>query len=91
MCNNIESTALFSSTVTGDTYKINHYFNCDSKCLFYLITCRTCKLNIQVRPVTLFGSNRPIAGVVLEKQRDVTNANKNICMKTFYKMIIMAF
>ena len=25
--------------VTGVTYKINHYFNCDSKCLVYLITC----------------------------------------------------
>ena len=44
VCNNIESTDLFSSTVTGETYKINHYFNCDSKCLVYLITCRTCKL-----------------------------------------------
>ena len=26
------------------TYKINHYFNCDSKCLVYIITCHTCKL-----------------------------------------------
>ena len=24
-------------------HKINHYFNCDSKCLAYLITCRTYK------------------------------------------------
>ena len=39
MCNNTGSTDLFSSTVTGETYKINHYFNCDSKCLVYLITC----------------------------------------------------
>ena len=30
-CNNIESTDIFSSTVTGETYEINHYFNCDSK------------------------------------------------------------
>ena len=42
--NNIESTDLFSSTVTGEKHKINHYFNFDSKCLVYLITCRTCKL-----------------------------------------------
>ena len=41
---NIESTDLFSSTATGETYKIKHYFKCDSKCLVYLITCRTCKL-----------------------------------------------
>ena len=44
VCNNIESTDLFSSTATGERYKINHYFKCDSKCLVYLITCRTCKL-----------------------------------------------
>ena len=42
VCNNIESTDFFSSTVTGNTYKINHYFNCNSKCSVYLI-CRTCK------------------------------------------------
>ena len=41
---NIESTDLFSSTATGETYKIKHYFKCDSKCLVYLTTCRTCKL-----------------------------------------------
>ena len=44
MCDNFESTDLVFSTVTGGTYKINHYFNCDSKLLVYLITCRTCKL-----------------------------------------------
>ena len=42
--NNIESTNLFSNTVTAELYTINHYFNYDSKCLVYLITCRTCKL-----------------------------------------------
>ena len=42
--NNIESADLFSSTVTGETYKINHCFNCDSKCSVYLITYQTCKL-----------------------------------------------
>ena len=25
-------------------HKINHYFNCDGKCLVYLITNRTCEL-----------------------------------------------
>ena len=91
VCNNIESTDPFSSTVTGETYKINHYFNCDNKGLVYLITCRTCKPQYKVRPVTPFGSVRTITGAVLEKQRGVKNTNKNICMNTFYKMIIMVF
>ena len=33
---NIEITDLFSSAVTEETYKINYYFNCDSKYLVYL-------------------------------------------------------
>ena len=44
VCDNIERTDLFSNTVTREAYKINHYFNCGSKCLLYLITCWTCKV-----------------------------------------------
>ena len=40
--NNIDSADLFFSTVTGNTYKINQYFICDSKYLIYLI-CQTFK------------------------------------------------
>ena len=43
------------------------------------------------RPVTPFRSVGIIAGSVLENQRRVKNENKNICMKKFYKMIIMVF
>ena len=34
---------LFTSTVTGETYIINHKFNCNDKCLVYLLTCNCCK------------------------------------------------
>ena len=34
--------SIFSSTVTGDTFKINHSFNCDNKCLICLVTCKRC-------------------------------------------------
>ena len=33
VCNNIEETETFSSTVTGETYKINHHLCCNDKCL----------------------------------------------------------
>ena len=33
VCNNIEETETFSSTVTGETYKINHHLCCNGKCL----------------------------------------------------------
>ena len=42
VCNNVTDTSTFSSTVTGDTFKINHSLNCDNKCLIYLMTCKQC-------------------------------------------------
>ena len=42
MCNNIEETEIFSSTVTGETYKSNHHLCCNGKCLIYLLTCNDC-------------------------------------------------
>ena len=42
VCNNVADTSTFSSTVTGDTFKINHSLNCDDKCLIYLVTCKQC-------------------------------------------------
>ena len=32
----------FTSTVTQNTCKINHQFNCSKKCLVYLLTCNKC-------------------------------------------------
>ena len=42
VCVNLCETDTFSSTVTGETCKINHKFNCDDKCLIYLCTCEGC-------------------------------------------------
>ena len=41
-CKNIKETDIFESFVTKRTYKINHSFNCDSKCLIYLLSCKVC-------------------------------------------------
>ena len=37
---------LFSSTLSGESYKTNHYFNCENKWLVYLVTCQTYKLQV---------------------------------------------
>ena len=42
MCNNIEETDTFSSTVTGKIYKFNHDLCCNDKCLIYLLTSKVC-------------------------------------------------
>ena len=36
---NITKTDTFTSTATGETFKINHRFDCNEKWLVYLMTC----------------------------------------------------
>ena len=39
-CKNINVTDSFTSSVTKNTYKINHKLNCHGKCLIYFLTCK---------------------------------------------------
>ena len=41
-CSNIKKCDTFTSHVTTETFKINHHFNCNSKCLIYLFSCKVC-------------------------------------------------
>ena len=43
-CINVKNTDTFQSFVTKESYKINHHFNCDSKCVVYLLSCKVCGL-----------------------------------------------
>ena len=38
VCLNIQETDTFTSTTTGESFKINHKLNCDNNCLIYLLT-----------------------------------------------------
>ena len=40
VCLNVNETSPSTSSVTHETYKINHKFDCNSKCLIYLLTCK---------------------------------------------------
>ena len=43
VCTNVTETDIFSGTVTGKTFQINHELNCDDKCLIYLLKYKVCK------------------------------------------------
>ena len=43
-CLNVNNTDVFQSFVTKESYKINHKFDCDSKCIIYLFSCKACRL-----------------------------------------------
>ena len=42
VCLNIQETDTFTSTTTGESFKINHKLNCDDNCLIYLLICKCC-------------------------------------------------
>ena len=43
VCTNVTETDTFSSTITRETFQINHELNCDDKCLIYFLKCKVCK------------------------------------------------
>ena len=42
VCENVQNSNTFRSSLTSETFKINHWLTCDDKCLVYLFTCKTC-------------------------------------------------
>ena len=43
ICTYVNETDSLSSTVAGETYRINHKFDCMEKCLIYLLTGNKCR------------------------------------------------
>ena len=56
LCTSIQVTDTFSSFVTKSAYKINRNFNCNSKCLIYLLSCKTCPKQYTGKTVDKFRS-----------------------------------
>ena len=58
VCDVISETDTFSGTVTGESFKINHKFNCNDKCLVYLATCKMCNKQYTGQTTDSFRSRR---------------------------------
>ena len=56
VCINVNETSTFTSTVTGETYIINHRFDCNERCLVYLLTCNKCKMQYVEQTIDQFRS-----------------------------------
>ena len=54
VCNNIEETDTFTSTITGESFKINHHLCCNDKCLIYLLNCKVFKKQYAGKTVDRF-------------------------------------
>ena len=44
VCINDNETSTFNSTITEENYIIKHRFDCNERCLVYLLTCNKCKM-----------------------------------------------
>ena len=92
----IRITDTSSGFVTKSAYKINHNFNCNSKCLIYLRSCKTCGKKYTSRTVDkfrIFRKFRIITNRMLQKQLVVTwkVVNNNFFKTIFCRMTIMDF
>ena len=56
VCNNIAEIDTFTSTVTGESIKINHVCSND-KCIIYILTCKVCKKQYTGKTVDRFRLN----------------------------------
>ena len=54
ICNILKPGKEFKSRVIGEIYKMNFHFDCNSLCVFYLITCKVCKKQHTGSTVTKF-------------------------------------
>ena len=54
ICNILKPAKQFKSTLTGEIYKTNFHFDCNSLCVVYLITCKVCKKQYTGSTVTKF-------------------------------------
>ena len=54
ICVYINKTERFTNTVTGETYKFNHKFDCMEKYLIYLLTCNKCRKHYVGQTVDTF-------------------------------------
>ena len=83
ICKNIKECDTFTSHVTKETFKINHHFNCNSKCLIYLFSCKVCGNNMLDGLLISLGTNGTTIRTVNVKQKEEKIICKNIYMIIF--------
>ena len=54
VCHNITETDMFICNNDQRSYKINHSFDCNEKCLIYLLTCNCCQKQYVHQTIDIF-------------------------------------
>ena len=86
VCLNVNETSTFASTVTSETYIIKYKFNCNDKCLVYLLTCDCC----QKQYVVKLSTNSVLDGTVIKVTVGNINVVKHVCSNTYMSIFAAA-
>ena len=89
VCINVNETSTFTSTVTGETYIINHRSDCNERCLVYLLTCNKCKMQYVGQTINSFGQDGTITKVIRESMVRELHVCNNICLTIFVPLVIV--
>ena len=60
ICNTLDPGIDYKSTATGDVYKINVHFNCNSEYLVYSLTCKICRKQYVGSTINVLTNANPI-------------------------------
>ena len=86
----LKQTDSFESFVAQKAYKINHSFNCNSKCQVYLFSCEVCGNQYVHSIVDIdFDSGRISANVAKGTHQMVEHSTKTIFVNIFQVRVIM--
>ena len=90
VCRNVNETDTFTSTMTKQTYKIIHKFNCSDKCLIYLLTCKKCLIQYVVKVGFRCEWNN-YTKIILEIMIVINHACRDIYMDIIQMLITVCF
>ena len=79
VCINVTESNTFSSSVDKKEYVINHSFNCNDKCIIYLLTCNKCKMQYVGKTVDEFRLWWTITKIIIGN----TLGKNHVCNNTY--------
>ena len=87
VCLNVNQTSTLTSSVTHETYQINHKFDCNSKCFVYLLTYKKCSKQY-VKLKTVSGLDGTIIKIITENINVLKRVCRNIFLGIFQARVI---
>ena len=86
-CQVVKECYQFPSHVTEETFKINHYFDCTSRSLIYMISCKVCGKQYVVSAMKRFRLWWNNTSLAKEKLKEGRTVYKSIFMNNFWVRI----